>query len=800
MSSHTRSSRRLTDIEAESSEPAWMHQLLLHGIGLAICISLWIPGDSVAVQEGSTLPQVGLWFLLGLLAYWQLTYRRSSQWREVLKPHGWKLGTTAALLFWLALVIGTLPGRGNLHVAIPVAWQWVGSLGLPFLLTMGFRGRHERGWVASLLLGLVVSLLVHALYQYFISMPLTRAEFESDPVGSLAKLGRFAPPGSDIYLQYQSRLESTEPLGPFALTNSLAGLLVFSTTMTLGLLLERGKHRDAAWWVLAMILVLELSCLILTKSRGGWLALLMAGGGYIGWQVWSSDQGKRHRQWLWGVVGLFAIVVLVQWIVDPLVLYEAPKSLAFRWQYWEASFRLMADHLAMGIGPGNFQNRYPLYKAAEASETIADPHSFLIEIAATVGLPGLLLSLAWIGSWIGFSLRRVKHLVPREEPQTDANSPLVEEPVLESQDMVRQWIRKGGSFVLVPLLAGVVVWGVPELLGPAPDLLPYAIGLPLCMLVTAILIGGRVEASPMLWRWSVIGLTLHWCVNGGWLSPGNTVPWLIGLTFVATASLSRLEHPANGTSEPMPWLPKLSLGIGLLLLSGLFVWTAWLPYQRFRLWKETQYRDAQEWTERTEALRQMDRWNPAPSQAILDVKYQVARGLIGEGESTRRGRESRQEWEEALADLHERSPLSWQVWLSEARQRWGLYESPGDVEAILGAYREATRLYPSEVGMQIEFAACAHLLGREAEGKRAWERGMELERLTSHSNRKMKAVLVCIVTPRKTGLIGEAYPNFLRKLGEGETIGGVEGWHRAEPVAQYLRSYFSSDPALPVGN
>ncbi len=48
--------------------------------------------------------------------------------------------------------------------------------------------------------------------------------------------------------------------------------------------------------------------------------------------------------------------------------------------------------------PGNFKSVYPHYKLPQASEEIGDPHNFMLEIAASVGLPGLLLFLALIFS------------------------------------------------------------------------------------------------------------------------------------------------------------------------------------------------------------------------------------------------------------------------------------------------------------------------------------------------------------------------------------------------------------------
>ena len=66
---------------------------------------------------------------------------------------------------------------------------------------------------------------------------------------------------------------------------------------------------------------------------------------------------------------------------------RASKSFGYRLQYWQSSLQMIADHPLVGCGPGNFQNVYTQYKLPEASEEVADPHNFLLEIWATAGTP-----------------------------------------------------------------------------------------------------------------------------------------------------------------------------------------------------------------------------------------------------------------------------------------------------------------------------------------------------------------------------------------------------------------------------
>ena len=72
------------------------------------------------------------------------------------------------------------------------------------------------------------------------------------------------------------------------------------------------------------------------------------------------------------------------------------NSMLVRWQYWDASGKMYADHLLTGVGPGNFAHFYPHYKPAAASESVSDPHNFLLSILTQYGPIGLIGFLAMI--------------------------------------------------------------------------------------------------------------------------------------------------------------------------------------------------------------------------------------------------------------------------------------------------------------------------------------------------------------------------------------------------------------------
>ena len=96
---------------------------------------------------------------------------------------------------------------------------------------------------------------------------------------------------------------------------------------------------------------------------------------------------------------LLALVVAAAGGGASRMLALASKSLGYRLQYWQSSLAMIADHPWVGVGPGQFQNAYTAYMLPTASEEVADPHNFLIEVWATAGTPALAVLLAMLAAF-----------------------------------------------------------------------------------------------------------------------------------------------------------------------------------------------------------------------------------------------------------------------------------------------------------------------------------------------------------------------------------------------------------------
>src|SRR5581483_11020696 len=191
--------------------------------------------------------------------------------------------------------------------------------------------------------------------------------------------------------------------------------------------------------------------LVLTKSRTAYLAvfaglLLIAIYGHRatrGWRLgWKIPAGLAVAAIIIGLVAVFFGGLDIQ------VLSEAPKSVLYRLEYWKATARVITQYPIFGCGPGNFQEVYAAYKLPQASETVADPHNFLLEMWATAGTPAVILLVALLLAF-AVDLSVAVHSGRLSEPSQ-----------VESQVAPARWIVFGGVAIGLLIASPVATaWG-----------------------------------------------------------------------------------------------------------------------------------------------------------------------------------------------------------------------------------------------------------------------------------------------------------------------------------------------------
>ena len=243
-------------------------------------------------------------------------------------------------------------------------------------------------------------------------------DYEKNPQRVLQQVG--IEPGTLKHWQFEHRLRSKDVRGYLTTSNSTGSFLLLCLFAALGLLVHTIRRSNspnqAAMIVLygGAIMVL-LSGLMLCKSRGA------IGAGAICILAWLICVFWGKKLWPYRKFLLLAGILLAVIITGIVIQYglahgrlPGPNALLVRWQYWESTAKLIADHPWLGVGGGNFTIAYPLYKNPAAPEMVRDPHNFFLSVASGYGLLG---AVAFAAVLLGPLLKII--LRPRSLDETD---------------------------------------------------------------------------------------------------------------------------------------------------------------------------------------------------------------------------------------------------------------------------------------------------------------------------------------------------------------------------------------------
>ena len=180
---------------------------------------------------------------------------------------------------------------------------------------------------------------------------------------------------SGIEFRVSSTLENPNMLGQYlVLMIPLGGACVFNA---------RGKKQRLFWLGCCGVLC---ACMLLTFSRGAWLALLCAAAVFV---ILLKPQ----------LLALAPVALVVLYFVLPDTIVQrftsignlGDRSTSYRVSIWMGSLRMLRDYWLCGVGPGAaaFNTVYPLY----SYDAIATPHShnLLLQITADAGIVALVL-------------------------------------------------------------------------------------------------------------------------------------------------------------------------------------------------------------------------------------------------------------------------------------------------------------------------------------------------------------------------------------------------------------------------
>lgn len=179
--------------------------------------------------------------------------------------------------------------------------------------------------------------------------------------------------------------------------NSFAALVNLLLFASLGeLWLSGGNKRRRL--LLAGLVVLLAAALVLTRSRGAWIAF--AGGAVLTALVLWCFGRQLARKPLWTGLGSVGLGLLAGSLLlganDVLSRAESVAEAGHaRWLIWQSTVQMIAEHGWLGTGLGSFALLYPQFRSPlETGTTGFMAHNDYLQFALETGLPGLLLFIA----------------------------------------------------------------------------------------------------------------------------------------------------------------------------------------------------------------------------------------------------------------------------------------------------------------------------------------------------------------------------------------------------------------------
>lgn len=683
-----------------------------------------IPSVNVE-HQGNDAPFVMLWLLLATISLAVL-------WRSRHTTVRWSAVDTALLaviaLHSMSALVACWSGAA-VRPAINMLWTWI-AYGVSFAVVRQLlRYPAEGRALAAVMIALAVASCGYALHEYLVSQPATQAEYDRDPDAALRAIGQWYAPGSRERYLFEQRLRSTEPVATFALANSLAGFLAAWLVVAAGSLATLPEHlaarrRTIGAWV--AIVAALLFVLLLTKSRSAVVGLS------LGMAVLAASRyGRRHlltrRALVAGAILVLGIVVAVAvGGLDLAVIGEAPRSLAFRFEYWQATWNMIAEQPIWGVGPGNFKDGYTAYKLPAASEEISDPHNFLLEVCATAGIATAAALVVFLSCVLLAAWRRdgsshdaeVASLSVAQTPESLAGT---------------RAIAAGG------LCGWLLAFVLPYFAGPVIE-----VPLTVAALASGLLLGGFTLV--LLWPWiaggsfpavvplaALAALLVNLLAAGGIGHPAVAGSlWLLAALATTCPLLDGAAYAKR--SERQPSATVLSLGLCLALaLTVAAAATLYHPVVRSHLEIAAARVEHDLAEEHLTAAVDADSFGFEAHRLFAQARFESWRRQPTDA--------SRKAFDAAAESWIECRPRSSEAWNQLGAWYLAIYQQSSDPacgELALDAYRRAVELYPNSAMRRARLAQAAAAVGDKTTARQSAAEALRLDALMPHAEQKLQ--------------------------------------------------------------
>ncbi|MBD3673890.1 MAG: O-antigen ligase family protein [Planctomycetaceae bacterium] len=625
-------------------------------------------------------------------------------------------------LFWL------FSTGGQLRSAFNLCWEWTAIGCTFFALRQSVRSSEARSDLIRLLLVLGVCMAGLGVWQHFVSYRWVLADYQSiqqsyDDLMNKADsrgLSRLeqqelrslqaefqtmnVPLDGSSREMFERRLaDNRQPVGRWALTNSLGGWLAILVVLFAAGWLENSGRRSVLLFGLALVLV----CLWATHSRTAQVATVI-GLILLGIERWASP--GRVRMLRLGFLVSLAIVGggAILWGIGGIDQIDftsnfALRSLQFRLQYWVGSLRALFDSPWFGTGPGNFRQVYLHYKLPASSEQIADPHNAWLDVWANGGLSAM---MATVTACVLFVKRYCNSSRRAEVSAVEVTFM----GWLSSPWFLGAEIALVGAFLTELITTGYADW----------ELVAFVVAVPM---LDAVLKKTSANLGTVILMICAIVLGVHLMGAGGMEMPGIV---LIGLCLVAAAM---------GTEKPCCAV-SLSKDAALIAASLLFVSLMWitttLPVSRAGRLLETaqsnMYGGERVVVTRKNFLQatEADPYDPEPWRVLGEFEYAIWQTDPDQVTFLKSAMEA---WQEAFL----RDPHAYRDHFRRAEAYWSAFEQLKILEYAIKAekfYALANELMPHDEKILSGWALAAEAANLPEKSHFAAKKAIEIHELS----------------------------------------------------------------------
>lgn len=185
-------------------------------------------------------------------------------------------------------------------------------------------------------------------------------------------------------------------------SNVIGGVIAALLPLQIAALFQTQTRKSI--WIGAMLAASSGVALLMSASRGAWLALVIAATGWGMWHLinrlsprWTESQSNTRAVW---AVALTVILLSISLILVFTPLGERILVLrSDRQAVWRNSLDLARDYAFTGLGLGNFEMAYSSYVLLVHVGHTVHAHNLLLDLWLEQGLLGL-VALGWIAALV----------------------------------------------------------------------------------------------------------------------------------------------------------------------------------------------------------------------------------------------------------------------------------------------------------------------------------------------------------------------------------------------------------------